>query len=191
MPMKSTYQIKISLRSMKPKIWRRILIPSDMKLSDFHKVIQTTMGWTNSHLHQFIKDNTYYLLRMKDDEFWDDIDNVDYRKMKVSDLLAFEKEKIIYEYDFGDSWYHDIVLEEILPFNKEQPLPLCIKGKMNCPPEDCGGVWGYMQMLEILSQPDHQEYKSYLGWLGDKFDPEYFDQDEINAMLREKNYGTY
>lgn len=191
MPMKSTYQIKISLRSMKPKIWRRILIPSDMKLSDFHKVIQTTMGWTNSHLHQFIKDNTYYLLRMKDDEFWDDIDNVDYRKMKVSDLLAFEKEKIIYEYDFGDSWYHDIVLEKILPFNKEQPLPLCIKGKMNCPPEDCGGVWGYMQMLEILSQPDHQEYKSYLGWLGDKFDPEYFDQDEINAMLREKNYGTY
>ncbi|MFH1121928.1 MAG: plasmid pRiA4b ORF-3 family protein [Bacteroidota bacterium] len=189
--MKATYQIQISLQSSKPKIWRRILIPSDMKLSDFHKVIQTSMGWTNSHLHQFIKDGNYYLLKMKDDIFWDDMDNVDYKKMKVSDLLTFEKEKMVYEYDFGDSWYHDIVLEKIHPFQKDQILPVCIKGKMNCPPEDCGGVWGYLQMLEILSQPGHEEYNSYLEWLGEEFDPEHYNQEEINAMLREKNFGAF
>ncbi len=184
MKTKATYQIKIDLKDSKPKIWRRVLIPSDMKLSDFHEVIQITMGWTNSHLHQFIKDRVYYTVKMKDDDLWDEMENVDYKRMKVSDLLKFEKEKIMYEYDYGDSWNHDIILEKILPFDKEQELPVCIKGKMNCPPEDCGGIWGYMQMLEILSRPDHKEYKDYLAWLGGEFDPEYFDLDDINEMLQ-------
>jgi len=186
---KKIYQIQIALKGFKPKIWRRILIPSDLLLSDFHMIIQTTMGWTNSHLHQFIKNRIFYTRRMHDDDLWDEMDNVDYKKMKISDLLKKEREKIIYDYDFGDSWEHDIILEKILPIDDKIKYPICLTGKMNCPPEDCGGVWGYADMLEILKQPDHEEYESYIEWLGDDFDPEYFDKDEINEMLKMENFG--
>ena len=182
---KKIYQVQIELKRFKPKIWRRILVPSDLLLSDFHRIIQTTMGWTNSHLHQFIKNRTFYTVRLQDDDFWDEHDSVDYKKMKISDLLKKEKEKIIYEYDFGDGWEHDILLEKILPIDEKIKYPICLTGKMNCPPEDCGGVWGYSDMLEILKQPNHDEYESYIEWLGDKFDPAYFNKDEVNELLRE------
>ncbi|MEJ5317912.1 MAG: plasmid pRiA4b ORF-3 family protein [Tenuifilum sp.] len=183
------FQIQIALRGFKPKIWRRILIPENLLLSDFHKIIQTTMGWTNSHLHHFIKDKTYYSPRMEDDDFWDDSCNVDYKKMRIADILKAEKEKVIYEYDFGDSWEHDILLEKILPYDSKLVYPLCLKGKMNCPPEDCGGIWGYANMLEILKNPKHKEYKELKEWLGVEFYPEFFDIDEVNKLLREKNFG--
>jgi len=183
------YQIQIALKRFKPKIWRRLLIPSDLLLSDFHKVIQTSMGWTNSHLHQFIKNRTFYTVKMQDDDLWDEMDNVDYKEMKISDLLKKEKDKIVYEYDFGDGWEHDIILEKILPPDNNTKHPICLTGKMNCPPEDCGGIWGYSDMLEILKDPDHEEYESYIEWLGEEFDPKYFDKDEVNELLREKDYG--
>ncbi len=181
------YQVKISLRGSKPIIWRRILIPSDLLLPEFHQVIQTTMGWSNFHLHQFIKNRTYYTPKFEEEDFFGD--STDYEDIKVSDLLKREKEKIIYEYDFGDDWQHDVLLEKILPDDPQMKLPVCIKGKMNCPPEDCGGVWGYENMLEILSQPDHEEYEDYMDWLGGEFDPGYFDMDEINESLRKEDYG--
>jgi len=183
------YQIQITLKGFRPKIWRRLLIPSDLLLSDFHKVIQTSMGWTNSHLHQFIKNRTFYTVKMQDDDFWDEMDNVDYKNMKVSDLLKKEKDKIVYEYDFGDGWEHDIILEKILPSDSNAKYPTCLNGKMNCPMEDCGGVWGYSDMLEILKNPDHEEYENYIEWLGEKFDPEYFNKDEVNELLRQEDYG--
>ena len=147
------------------------------------------MGWTNSHLHQFIKNQTYYSMRMPENDLWDEMNDVDYKKMKISDLLKNEKEKITYEYDFGDSWYHDVILEKILPVDEKLKYPVCLAGKMNCPPEDCGGVWGYSDMLEILKQPDHEEYDSYIEWLGGPFDPEHFDKDIVNEMLREEDFG--
>lgn len=184
------YQIQISLNQFKPKIWRRLLIQSNLSLADFHKVIQTAMGWTNSHLHQFIKNRTFYTKRYPgDDDLWDEMDNVDYVDMTISDLLKKEKEKIIYEYDFGDSWQHEIVLEKIETDDKKTKYPLCLTGKRNCPPEDCGGVWGYGEMLEILKQPDHEEYESYIEWLGGEFDPEYFNKNEINTMLKLPDFG--
>jgi hypothetical protein len=185
------YQIQIALNGLKPKIWRRLLIPSDLLLSDFHKIIQTAMGWTNSHLNQFIKNEIYYGVRLPDDDMWDDTYNVDYqkRKIKISDLLKNEKERITYEYDFGDGWRHEIILEKILPIDKKISYPICITGKMSCPPEDCGGTWGYVNMLKILKQPGHEEFESYLEWVGDEFDPEYFDKDEVNELLKEKDFG--
>ncbi len=188
---KKTYQIQIALKGFSPKIWRRILVPSDLLLSDFHKVIQTTMGWTNSHLHQFIKNRTFYAKRMPDDYTWEEMDNVDYKKIKISDLLKKEKEKIIYEYDFGDSWEHEIIVEKILPFDEKNKYPVCLTGKNNCPPEDCGGVWGYSDLLEILKHPDNEEYEEYLEWTGEDFDPKYFDKDKINKMLRTKDFGCF
>jgi len=183
------YQIQIALREFKPKIWRRLLIPSDLLLPDFHRIIQTSMGWDNSHLHQFIKNGTFYTMRMKDDDFWNDMNNVDYKRMRICDLLQKEKEKIVYEYDFGDGWEHDIILEKIVPVDAHTNYPVCLAGKNNCPPEDCGGVWGYARMLAVLKEPDHEEHESYMEWLGEEFDPEYFDKDEVNALLRRKDYG--
>ncbi len=180
---KKIYQIKISLNGSKPNIWRRILISPDVKLSDFHQIIQTTMGWENSHLHQFIKDNTFYTVRMADDDFWNELNNVDYKNMKISDLLAKEKERILYEYDFGDGWMHTIFLEKILFSDDKIKYPVCTDGEMGCPPEDCGGIWGYSDMLEIVRDPEHGEYENYIEWLGEEFNPEYFDKNEVNNLL--------
>ena len=160
-----TFQIHVSLNGMKPKIWRRILVSPDMLLPDFHRVLQSTMGWTNSHLHQFIKDKTFYTMKLEEDEFWSTMDNVDYSGTKISALLRKEKEKIIYEYDFGDSWEHTIVLEKILEKVVKGHIPLCLDGKNNCPPEDCGGIWGYANMLKILSDPKNEEYEEYMDWM--------------------------
>jgi len=185
------YQIQIALKDFKPKIWRRLLIPADTLLSDLHKIIQTSMGWTNSHLHQFIKDRTYYTVKVKDDDTWDEMDNVDYKRMKISDLLKTEKQKIKYEYDFGDGWEHDVILEKILVRDEKIKYPICIAGKMSCPPEDCGGSWGYADMLEILKNPAHPEYKEFVDWLDEDFDPEYFDKEEVNESLMAKNFGCF
>ncbi len=184
-----TYQVQIALKKFTPKIWRRLLIPSDLLLSDFHKVIQTTMGWENYHLHQFIKDGCFYTIRLKDDDFWNEMRNVDYKNLKVSDLLKAEKEKIVYEYDFGDGWEHDIVLEKIIFDSPDKVKPTCIAGKMNCPPEDCGGIWGYSNLLKIISSPKHKEYKEMIEWLGGKFDSEYFSMDVTNTLLKKRNFG--
>ena len=181
---KKIYQIQIVLKGSKPKIWRRILVPSDLLLPDFHEIIQTTMGWGNYHLHQFIKDRIFYTQKMDNDDFWDDMDNVDYSKTKISDLLKKEKDRITYEYDFGDSWEHVIILEKIEKSGLDKTIPTCLTGKNNCPPEDCGGIWGYSDMLQIVKNPDHEEYEEYVEWLGEEFDPKYFNKNEINEMLK-------
>jgi len=142
------------------------------------------MGWENSHLHQFIKDRTFYTERILGDNTWGEMNNVDYKKIKISDLLKKEKEKIIYEYDFGDGWEHDIILEKILPGHEKMIFLICLEGKMACPPEDCGGVWGYSDMLEILKQPKHEEYDNIIEWLGEEFDPEHFDKEAVNKILK-------
>jgi hypothetical protein len=116
---------------------------------------------------------------------------VDYKKIKISDFLNTEKQKIKYEYDFGDGWEHDVILEKILEPDPKMKYPVCIAGKMSCPPEDCGGAWGYADMLEILKNPEHPEFQEFIDWLGDEFDPEAFDKDEVNEMLMAKNFGCF
>lgn len=185
------YQIQIALKDFKPKIWRRVLVPADMLLSNFHCVIQTSMGWTNSHLHQFIKNRQYYQERHPDDDYWEEFNNVDYQDIMLSELLTREKERITYEYDFGDGWRHEIILEKILPADKKMHYPVCIKGKNCCPPEDCGGVWGYENMLNILKNPDDEEYDSYKEWLGEEFDPKEFDMDTVNVFLKTEDFGCF
>ena len=189
--MNKLYQIKIQLLKITPPIWRRVIIPSDMLLSDFHKVIQSVMGWTNSHLHQFIKDETYFLPRMEDDWTWDDMNNVDYKRRKVSGLLRKENDKIIYEYDFGDSWLHTITLEKITENTRGQKKPVCIAGARNCPPEDCGGPYAYKDFLKVLRNPAHKDHDNFVVWLGEDFDPEYFSVDEVNTLFKRKDYGLW
>lgn len=175
-----TYQLKIILRDIEPTIWRRFLVKSSVKLPVLHGIIQTVMGWTDSHLHHFIKKGTFYCIP---DEFSDELPTRDYRKVKVSDLLAAKGDKVIYEYDFGDGWEHDLILEDILPLGEGRFYPKCLAGKRNCPPEDCGGSWGYEDILKALKAEDKTEYEDLLEWVGD-YDPEYFDLDQTNEMLK-------
>lgn len=181
--LRSIYQVKVTLAGSKPPIWRTILIPSTITLEDFHTVLQIGMGWTDSHLHQFVSGRDIY--GTPDSDFDLDFEIKDERKYKISHCLKKEKDKLIYEYDFGDGWEHKIVLDRILPFDKSVPLPRCMKGKRNCPPEDCGGIWGYQDLLEILQDPTHPEHEEMIEWLGEEFDPDYFDIKEINALFAE------
>jgi len=182
------YQIHILLKNSKPRIWRRVIISSDTLLSDLHKIIQTVMGWENYHLHQFRKDRQSYQL-LYDDDDWFGFNTNDYTGMQIDQLLLHEGDKIMYDYDFGDGWEHEIRLEKILHPDTPLKFPVCIKGKRNCPPEDCGGVWGYDDLLEILANPQHEEYEEIMEWLGGEFDPDYFNLEEINEMLKEKDFG--
>ncbi len=184
LPKKDWYQLKISLNNIKPQIWRRFLIQSDIKLPDLHKAIQTVMGWTNSHLHQFIIDGKFYS-EPNDESF---TETVDYRKIRLNKVLTEEKQTINYEYDFGDGWEHTIVLEKILT-DSVQKYPVCLEGERSCPPEDCGGPHGYEDLLIIISNPEDEDYTEMIEWLGDGFDPEYFDKEDINDLLKEKDYG--
>ncbi|MCL1128009.1 plasmid pRiA4b ORF-3 family protein [Shewanella surugensis] len=184
--LREVYQFKIQLMEVKPPIWRRFLISNSSSLEDFHHTIQITMGWTNSHLHQFICGEDRYGASLPS-EFamnWDD--NLrDETNFKIKDILKDEGSSILYEYDFGDSWEHKIILEKIVPYEKGQFLPFCMKGKRGCPPEDVGGVWGYSDFLEKWNDDKHPENEEVREWAGDYFEPEIFDQSETNQILLE------
>lgn len=182
--LRSIYQLKITLKGMRPPIWRRILMASTTKLDDVHLIFQIVMGWTNSHMHEFIQGRDRYV--EPDEEFPSDAkDEAQYR---LDQLLKREKEKLIYIYDFGDGWEHEVVLEKILPFKTNVALPICVKGCRACPPEDIGGIGGYIMFLEAISDPAHPEHEDMLEWIADDiedpFNPEAFDLAEVNQLLQ-------
>lgn len=175
------YQIKVVLKDSKPPIWRRLLVSSEIRLYDLHKVIQIAMGWTNSHLHQFEVGGEYYGIPHGYD--WEPV--IDEREVRMSEIAPAEGKKFAYEYDFGDSWGHDVIIEKILPIEPGEQYPKCIKGKRACPPEDVGGIWGYEEFLEAMKDPNHAEHVSYAEWWGGQFDPEEFDMEETNQALKD------
>ena len=183
--LRSIYQLKVSLEGSKPPIWRRLLVKSDIKLDVLHLALQISMGWTNSHLHQYIsRDRKFY--GIKDDDFeMDGFEMHDETTVRLSNILKAEKDSLIYEYDFGDSWTHKIIIEKILPFDTTKKLPYCVTGKRACPPENCGGIWGYSDLLKALEDPKHEEHDEMLDWLDGEFDPAYLNRREINQLLLE------
>lgn len=178
--LKQIYQIKITLSGVKPPIWRRIEVLSDITLGKLHQIFQTAMGWENYHLHQFIIKNVFY--GQSDPNYAPEMQNENLTQL--SQVINKEKTKFAYEYDFGDGWLHDILLEKILPIEKGKHYPICIKGKRACPPEDVGGSWGYADFLEAINDDGHSEHNDMLEWAGD-FDSERFDIEEINDNLRQ------
>jgi hypothetical protein len=140
-------------------------------------VLQAVMGWENSHLYQFIINKTYY----GDPSPQYGIE--DAGKTRLDQVVKKEKTSFYYEYDFGDSWIHSMQIEKILPA-KEKEKPLCLEGERACPPEDCGGPWGYENLRRILKNPADEEYEDTLAWVGEDFDPEAFDLDQINKKLK-------
>ncbi|MCG6969283.1 MAG: plasmid pRiA4b ORF-3 family protein [Gammaproteobacteria bacterium] len=179
--LRSIYQLKITLKYAEPPIWRRLLITSTDNLEDVHIAIQIVMGWTNSHMHEFAKGGDRY--GVPDADFPSDVrDESEYR---LDQVLKKEKDRLNYEYDFGDGWEHEVLLEKILPFEPGTVLPVCLKGGRACPPEDVGGIPGYEMFLETISDPSHPEYEELLEWCGGEFDPEHFDLAQTNDLLRE------
>jgi hypothetical protein len=177
------YQLKITLLGIKPPIWRRFYVPGDMNLAKLHHVIQCIMGWEESHMHQFKVGKTYYGMTYPDD-FDGMPETRDERKARLNELVSRPKAKFIYEYDFGDSWEHEVVLEKVLPPEPGTKYPVCLEGKRACPPEDCGGVWGYAELLETIQDPNHPEHDDMMEWLGEGFEPERFDVEAVNKALR-------
>lgn len=180
---KCAYQFKIFLEGIKPKIWRRIQVPEDYTFWDFHVAIQDAMGWEDYHLHEFEIVNPQTgernLIGIPFDDDWGDVAVLPGWKIPISSYFSASNKKATYQYDFGDSWDHKITLEKILPLDPGATYPRCLAGERSCPPEDCGGIWGYEELLEIMKDPHHEEYKERMEWLGDGFDPEDFNPDSI------------
>ncbi len=179
------YQLKITLNGSKPPIWRRILVQPDITLGQLHEVLQIVMGWTDSHLHQFVFGPEIFGVPDDEEGGLFGFQVKDENKHRLSEFLRREKDFLSYEYDFGDGWEHKILLEKILPFDGSVKLPKCIKGKKACPPEDCGGIWGYQELIEILGDVSHPEHQAMIEWLGGNIDPEFFDLGEVNDVLAE------
>ena len=177
------YQLKISLRGAKPPIWRRVQVPSTITLDQLHDTIQRAMGWYDGHLHEFEIYGQSYGQPMSDFDEFDVQSEINVKLNKV--VPPMEKAKFYYVYDMGDSWEHEILLEKVLPPDPKAHYPLCIKGKRACPPEDCGGVWGYVEFLQAIRDPKHPEHDSMQEWIGgDDFDPEAFDLADVNRRLQ-------
>jgi hypothetical protein len=174
------YQLKITLNDSKPPIWRRLLVPGNLTLNKLHDVIQAAMGWEDYHLHQFTVGDASYSTPHPDD--WTEF--ADERKARLNRLLTQPGESMLYEYDFGDSWEHTVLLEEIVKPEHMLLHPVCIAGKRACPPEDSGGIWGYEQFQEAISDPKHPEHKEMRSWIRLDFDPEAFSLAEVNAQLQ-------
>jgi hypothetical protein len=181
-----TYQLKIELERTSPPIWRRVLVPGNASLGQLHIIIQAAMGWDNSHLHHFaIGKQAYSDPAFELDEFRG-VPVLDEDEALLTDVAPRAGKALDYMYDFGDSWKHRIKVEKIL---KQEPAigsaVKCIDGARACPPEDCGGVWGYEDMLEALKDSKHEGHESALEWLGEDFDPEAFDLEATNRTLRQ------
>ncbi len=175
------YQIKVTLEGSKPPIWRRLLVRSDITLGDLHTIIQAAMGWWDYHLHQFTVGGTYF--GVPDPDYDSYMEMQDEEEVTLGQVAPRGGFKFHYEYDFGDGWIHQVLVEKVLPPEPSQSYPVCIKGQRACPPEDVGGMWGYYDFLEALQDPEHEEHESYLEWIGGDFDPEAFDLDEVNETL--------
>jgi hypothetical protein len=178
---KKIYQFRVVLEEIKPSIWRRIHVRSDISLHRLSSTILLAMGWGGGHLHQFEIDGKSY--GIPDDDFDSEEDMLDERGFRLDDLDHEVLKSFTFEYDFGDGWRHTVQLEDILVPAKGQKYPLCLSGARNCPPDDCGGTGGYEEFLEAIRSPKHPEHKAMTEWIGGQFDPEAFCLDAVNCSL--------
>jgi len=177
---RSVYQIKVILLHSRPPIWRQLQLESSVTLDRLHDTLQMVMGWTNSHLHGFRlpqpsqRGTRRRLLP---------IESADEKATRLDELLRRPKHWLVYDYDFGDSWEHEVLLEEIRPRPSSTRLPMVLAGRGACPPEDVGGLPGYYHFLEAIKDPNHPEHEDMLEWAGRDFDPAAFDVQEVNRAF--------
>src|SRR5882672_1523634 len=175
----TVYTLDVRLRDISPPIWRTIEIAGSSTLEDLHFALQVAMGWTNSHLHQFVIGDASY--GMVDVNQADDLDIEDERRFQLQDLVE-DSDSFLYEYDFGDNWEHEVTVKRVAKV-AESPQPGCIDGARACPPEDCGGTGGYENLLKVLADPSHEEHAHLVEWSED-FQPEHFEIPKTGRDLR-------
>lgn len=197
--MSQILKFKITLEEIEPPIWRRFLVEDSISFESLHYIIQIIMGWTNSHMHNFQVDEKKYVeMDTKEffsiDSMWsairedDKAEKLSEKETKLSDIITEEGKWFLYTYDFGDNWVHIIELEKIMSKQARKKYPICIEGERACPPEDCGSVPGYENLLEILKNKKHPEYKEMKEWVGKKYDPESFSVEKVNKNLKNVDY---
>ena len=173
------YLLKIQLLDIEPEIWRRFVVPASITLDRLHDVIQIVMGWTDSHLHQFTIGKKRYTEYPQFKE-----DGLACGRYRLGNLIKRKGRTFGYLYDFGDSWEHELIIEESRYFNPRLRIAIaCLDGARACPPEDVGGVYGYFEFCKIMKDPEHEEHERYLEWCGGEFDTEEFDIDLVNWEL--------
>jgi hypothetical protein len=175
-------QLKITLQGIAPPIWRRIVVPDNYSLETLHSILQDVLGWTNSHMHGFYWQDESWGPPSMNEALYETRDR-DERQGFLGRFFAKQGDQMLYEYDFGDSWEHVIELESDEPFDPARPVPICLAGARACPPEDCGGTWGYADLMKARKRPHVPKNAERLEWLGD-YDPEHFDLEEVNRFLR-------
>jgi hypothetical protein len=178
------YQFKIKLKGIRPSIWRRIQV-RDGTLDKLHDRIQLAMGWTNTHQHHFSIGGQMFGDPMLLEETFEEMNYEDSTTTKLSRILPGSGKPLRfgYEYDFGDSWEHEVVFEGCLRAEPGQRYPLCLEGERACPPEDVGGTWGYQEFLQAIADPDHERHEEFLKWSG-PFNPEAFDPVKATNKMR-------
>jgi hypothetical protein len=172
-------QLKVTLRGIRPPIWRRLLVPARTTLARLHDAIQVAFGWEDYHLHAFVIYGEEYGPRDPDGDV-----QVRSEKVALTSLGLEPKDKFRYEYDFGDDWVHEITVEKILTSDERLPNPVCLGGKRAGPPEDCGGTGGYEDLLDAMKDADHPRHEEFTEWLDDDWDPEWFSLDYVNICLK-------
>lgn len=178
----AVYQIKVVLLETDHPIWRRFVVPSSVTLHRLHLILQDVMGWTNSHLYRFRIGTREYAEPDPDNEF-NELDFKNSRRTKLWQVVTKKGSAFQYEYDFGDSWAHMLLVEDIFEREPSKQYPVCLAGERACPPEDCGGTYGYAELLEIIKNPYHEQYQDMITWLGGRFDPKALDIDIVNLKL--------
>ena len=179
-PTTPIYQLKISLLGISPMIWRRLLVPGSTRIAELHHIIQIAMGWSDYHLHRFrIYAKEYGISYIGGISFSDNPHEV-----RLADFGFQAGDRFEYEYDFGDSWLHELRVEKIISPEPKKTYPLCLDGKRACPPEDCGGAWQYLAILHVLKKPFHPDREELLSELGKSFNPEAFNRQAVNGQLR-------
>ena len=176
----SIYQLKVTLLDSTPPIWRRLKVPGNVTLEDLHYIIQWAMGWENCHLHRLIVDDVHYSANPCEM----DVEEKPSQNFRLDQLGLSAGEAFGYVYDYGDNWEHGIEVEEILPDEERICHAVCVAGERACPPEDCGGLWGYEEFLKAIKDPNHEEHEEMLDWIGGSFDPDVFDLQEVNRALK-------
>jgi len=182
------YLLRIELLEVEPKIWREFVVPSDITLDRLHDVVQIIMGWEQSHLYQFLLKDKKYSEFLEYIQEFDDIE--DSKLVRLNELINRKNQKVIYEYDFGDGWQHEISLLNS-NYKSDYPYELqCLNGDRACPPEDVGGTYGYSYFLKCISDPQNEEYDEMLCWVGGEFESEEFELEYVNfELIKYYNYA--
>jgi hypothetical protein len=177
------FAIKITLLGTRPPVWRRILVDREITLSNLHRTLQTVMGWENSHLHHFFLPRQWN----RNHQRGHGTKIANESRTRVGDVIGTAGDRLLYEYDFGDGWQHELLLEEVL-LGDESFREICVAGERCCPPEDSGGPQGFAELLEAMADANHPDHEDVCVWLGD-FAPESFSKEKINRRLGRRKHG--